>query len=129
LALTSSVFSSLFCAAPATPAIYTLSLHDALPICQVDNLVDRHVQVVDRRCSVRVLELPVELVADDRDADRICARGRTRDARQLDEDDAADDREDHDRYDGPADLEACVAVELRAFVGARALAGSVAPDE
>src|SRR5205085_5875164 len=83
LALTSSVFSSLFCAAPATPAIYTLSLHDALPICQVDNLVDRHVQVVDRRCSVRVLELPVELVADDRDADRICARGRTRDARQL----------------------------------------------
>src|SRR5690606_27409123 len=47
---------SFFLSAPATTALYTLSLHDALPICVAGLQVGAGAVVVDRRLQHRILQ-------------------------------------------------------------------------
>src|SRR5260221_1510485 len=98
---------------------------------QVDDLPHRHVQVADRARTVRIVELPVELVAFDGDVQPI-ARARRRhvgDPRQLPEDDDADHGEDDRRGHGPDHLEPRLSLRLRAYGATRAAASYVIPDQ
>src|SRR5689334_25235111 len=84
---------------------------------QAHRLVVRQPQVIDRDGAVRVRELPVVLVAvDPDDLPRRSARRRAgggADVGDLPEDEAGDDREDHDGPRGPGELEVRVPADLR----------------
>ena len=110
------------------PAVDHVRRHDL----EIDHGAGRDVQRPDRAGlvrRVRVVELPVELVALDRDVDRVGRGGRGGDAGQLVEDEARDDGEDHDRECGPDQLEPRVPVNLRSLDLAAAAAAPVLPDE
>ena len=107
------------------PAVDHVGRHDL----EVDDGARRHVQRLDRPRAVRVVELPVVLVALDGDVDRVGRGRRGADVRELVEDEAGDDREDHDREHRPDQLEPRVPVHLRALDRARAAAAPVLDDE
>src|SRR3954469_1096052 len=96
---------------------------------EVDDRAGGDVERPDRARAVRIVVLPVVLVAFDRDVDRVGRGRRGVDVRQLVEDEAGNDREDHDREDRPDQLETGVPVDLRPLDRARASAAPVLPDE
>jgi hypothetical protein len=96
---------------------------------EIDDPADGDMEGSDRSRPARILELPVVLVPDDSDRDRVVGRRGIVDLRQLDEDDDADHAQDHDGNHRPDQLEARVAVHLRSFDGPGTAAGAVLPDE
>src|SRR5215211_2928213 len=112
------------------PAVSDVAADDP----QADGAVVRHAQVVDRDRPVRVDELPVELV---RVHGGLLPRlrllvGQARggaDVAHLPEDEARDDREDHDRARRPGELEVRVAAHLGPLDLPRPAAAAVADDE
>jgi hypothetical protein len=69
---------------------------------ELDDALERHDEPLDRHLPLRVLELPVVLMALDPDLQRAAGRVRGRDVldrRQLDEDDRHDPEQDQDGDD------------------------------
>ena len=97
-----------------------------------DRTSRRRAQVVDRDDTVRVAIFPGELLTDHLDLERPAAgggAGHVGDPRQLDEHEDRDQEEDHDRADGPGQLEPVGAVDLNAVGVAWAPPAPVADHE
>src|SRR3954468_13267612 len=97
----------------------------------VDDVAGRGAHAVDRDRTVRVRELPVELVPVDPDRRRVRRVGRRRilDPWELVEDERADRGEEDDWDHRPSHLEPRRAVHLRAFRRPFTLAAAVLDDE
>src|SRR5919108_4409005 len=98
----------------------------------LDHPSDRDVELVDRDRTVRIGELPIELVRVDPDLERATLGlrlGHVLDPRQLVEDEGSYGGEDQDGDAGPDQLELRRAVDLWPLFAARPVAAAVLVDE